>query len=287
MNCRDLFTDYDEEEIIRFETYLTSLSSSEIEDLYDHLIQLSIDEDLKINDTILKSRVSIKGRNRVEFSGTGEYSSQESSTYLDIYLDNILLGELIYDIGQAFASECVVLSLEFIEEENALAKLSERVQNYKVSPPEGYVIDSSSGYRYESLNNAGWSDQEMISYGYLVRKTDNTNTLIKQENKSMATMNNTLREVTITLIDNNINLEDDQRVVFQKKGVCTSFTNEETKMNTIASGEVMEALKKHNEDVRFKTTNGDILDRTGRDVSLKAIKLLSDTDLEWRIVETA
>ena len=101
------------------------------------------------------------------------------------------------------------------------------------------------------------------------------------------TTTNTLREVTITLVDNNVNLEDDQRVVFQKKRVRTSFTNEETKMNTIASGEVMEALQKHNEEVRLKTTNGDILDRTGRDVSLKAIKLLSDPDLEWRIVETA
>lgn len=150
--------------------------------------------------------------------------------------------------------------MKFIEEENALAKLSERVNPYP------------------------WED-----CGKPITTKENTEHLktetIKQETTTMNT--NTLREVTITLIDNNVNLEDDQRVVFQKKGVRTSFTNEETKMNTIASGEVMEALKKHNEEVRMQTLNGDILDRTGRDVSLKAIKLLSDSDLEWRIVETA
>ncbi len=108
---------------------------------------------------------------------------------------------------------------------------------------------------------------------------------IKQEN-NMNT-NNTLKEVTITLIDNNINLEDDQRIVFQKKGVQTSNSLEDTKMNVIASGEVMAALTKHNGAVRAKVVNEDILDRTGREVFLKPIKLLSDSQLEWRVVETA
>tara|TARA_R100000541_G_C1897352_1_gene84046 strand:+ start:75652 stop:76035 length:384 start_codon:yes stop_codon:yes gene_type:complete len=108
---------------------------------------------------------------------------------------------------------------------------------------------------------------------------------IKQE-KNMNT-NNTLKEVTLTLIDNNINLEDNQRIVFQKKGVQTSNSLEDTKMNVIASGEVMTALTKHNEKVRAEVVNEDILDRTGREVMLKPIKLLSDPQLEWRVVETA
>lgn len=153
--------------------------------------------------------------------------------------------------------------MKFIEEENALAKLSERT-----NPIHDLWEDCGKPI----------TTKEQVED---LRKE----TIIKQETTNMTT--NTLREVTITLIDNNVNLEDDHRVVFQKKGVRTSFTNEETKMNTIASGEVMEALKKHNEEVRMQTLNGDILDRTGRDVSLKAIKLLSDSDLEWRIVETA
>lgn len=107
----------------------------------------------------------------------------------------------------------------------------------------------------------------------------------KQQENNMNT--NTLKEVTLTLVDNNINLEDDHRIVFQKKGVRTSFTLEETKMNIIASGEVMDKLKDHNTNVRAKVVNEDILERTGRQVFLKPIKLLSDSQLQWRVVETA
>ena len=90
---------------------------------------------------------------------------------------------------------------------------------------------------------------------------------IKQENNM--NINNTLKEVTITLVDNNINLEDSQRIVFQKKGVQTSNSLEDTKMNVIASGEVILALGKHNQGVRAETINQDILERTGREVTLK------------------
>ncbi len=109
-------------------------------------------------------------------------------------------------------------------------------------------------------------------------------TYIQQEN-TMTT--NTLRELTITLVDNNANLEDTQRVVFQKKGVRTSFTDQQAKEDIIATGEVMTALKKHNEEVRAKVVREDILENTGREVKLKPIKLLSDSQLEWRIIATA
>ena len=112
----------------------------------------------------------------------------------------------------------------------------------------------------------------------------NTNLNIKQEN-IMTT--NTLRELTITLVDNNPNLEDAQRVVFQKKGVRTSFTDQQAKEDIIATGEVMTALKLHNAEVRSKVIREDILENTGREVALKPIKLLSDSQLEWRIVATA
>ena len=196
MKYRDLFTDYDEEEILRFENYLTSLSSAEIENLYDYLIQLSVDENLKINDTLLDGRISVKGSNQVEFSGTGEHSSQESSAYLDIYLDNILLGELVFYLEQRFSSEGYITSLEFIEEENAMAKLSERV--YGVEYPCPWENGS----------------KPIISHEHI--KQMNKPITLKQENIMNNTTTNTLREVTITLVDNNVNLEDDQRVVFQK-----------------------------------------------------------------------
>lgn len=102
------------------------------------------------------------------------------------------------------------------------------------------------------------------------------------------TMNtNTLREITLTLIDNNNNLEDAQRVVFQKKAVRTSFTDQQAKEDIIATGEVMAALKLHNTEVRSKVIREDILENTGREVTLKPIKLLSDSQLEWRIIATA
>ena len=108
---------------------------------------------------------------------------------------------------------------------------------------------------------------------------------IKQENINMNTAN-TVRELTITLIDTNVNLDDDNRIVYQKKGVMTTSSNEEVKMELLMSGEVKPALDKHN-DNRVETIDGEFLDKHGRDVSLKPIKHISDPQLQWRFVETA
>ena len=98
---------------------------------------------------------------------------------------------------------------------------------------------------------------------------------------------NTLRALTLTLIDNNVNLEDNQRVVFRKKDFQTSMTNQQAKEDILASGEVKAAIEKHNKEVRAKVFRQDILENTGREVFLKPIKLVSDQELEWRIIETA
>ena len=107
-----------------------------------------------------------------------------------------------------------------------------------------------------------------------------------QENTNMSNTN-TLRELTVTLIDNNPNLEDDQRIVFKKKEFVTSASNEDVKLELIATGEVMPALTKHNKEVRATTVREDLLESTGREVMLKPIKKLSDSQLEWRFVPTA
>ena len=257
MKYRDLFTDYDEEEILRFENYLTRLSSVELEDLYDYLIQVSVDEDFNIDDTILDGRISIKGSNRVEFHGSGEHSSQESSTYLDIYLDNILLGELVYDLGQAFASECVVLSLEFIEEENALAKLSMR------------------------MNSAPWENcgkpttpKEQIEH---LRKE----TTIKQENTTMTT--NTLRTLNLSLLDLSPELKGENKVVYEKANVRTEYTDEQTIQNLLATGDVLSALQLHNKNVRVKTLDSQYKG-SAREVFLEPIDHLGDSSLRWEVV---
>ena len=111
-----------------------------------------------------------------------------------------------------------------------------------------------------------------------------SNFIKAQENTNM---NNTLRELTVTLIDNNPNLEDNQRIVFKKKEFVTSASNEDVKLELIATGEVMPALTKHNKEVRATTVREDLLESTGREIMLKPIKKLSDSQLEWRFVPTA
>ena len=165
-----------------------------------------------------------------------------------------------------------------------MAKLSQRVNVDQLPQVDTTIYNSENSTKGVDLLTGEWRDTPNTINGNLIVSNMNTNFNIKQEN-SMST--NTLKEVTLTLVDNNINLEDDQRIVFQKKGVRTSFTLEETKMNIIASGEVMEKLEAHNKNVRAEVVNEDILERTGRSVFLKPIKLLSDSQLQWRVVETA
>ena len=128
-------------------------------------------------------------------------------------------------------------------------------------------------------------DVDLYIGGHLIKDFSNFEiTNRKQENTNM---NNTLRELTVTLIDNNPNLEEDQRIVFKKKEFITSASNEDVKLELIATGEVMPALTKHNKEVRATTVREDLLESTGREVMLKPIKKLSDSQLEWRFVATA
>ena len=117
---------------------------------------------------------------------------------------------------------------------------------------------------------------------YIEQLTDHN---IKQENTNM-NIANTVRELTVSLIDTNVNLDDNNRIVYQKKGVMTTSSNEEVKMELLMSGEVKTALDKHNTK-RTETIDGEFLDKHGRDVSLKPIKHISDPQLQWRFVETA
>ena len=207
-----------------------------------------MDEDSNINLHLGDDRMTLKGRTSVEHRGSMDWSSTVTETYLDIYVDKLFTGELVYYTGCAFASETVITSLEFIEEENAMVKLSERVTTKE-------DIEQFRDYN------------------------------IKQENTNMNTAN-TVRELTITLIDTNVNLDDNNRIVYQKKGVMTTSSNEEVKMELLMSGEVKPALDEHNAK-RVETIDGEFLDKHGRDVSLKPVKHISDPQLQWRFVETA
>lgn len=162
-----------------------------------------------------------------------------------------------------------------------MAKLSQRVNVDQLPQVDTTIYNSETSTKGIDLLTGEWRDAPNTIDGNLLV----SNTIYKQQENTMTT--NTLREITLTLIDNNVNLEDTQRVVFQKKGVRTSFTDQQAKEDIIATGEVMTALKKHNEGVRSKVVREDILENTGREVALKPIKLLSDSQLEWRIIATA
>ena len=142
-----------------------------------------------------------------------------------------------------------------------MAKLSERVYSVEYPPQRENTIITKEDI--EQLRNYN----------------------IKQENIYM-NIANTVRELTITLIDTNVNLDDNNRIVYQKKGVMTTSSNEEVKMELLMSGEVKPALDEHNAK-RVETIDGEFLDKHGRDVSLKPIKHISDPQLQWRFVETA
>lgn len=129
-----------------------------------------------------------------------------------------------------------------------------------------------------------WTDADQIIETLKEYKAEQARKEISTKEETNMT---TFKELTLTLVDNNPFLEDDQRIVFQKKGYKTSFTQQQAKEDVIATGKVKEALEKHNKEVRSKVVREDILENTGREVFLKPIKLLSDSQLEWRIIETA
>lgn len=79
----------------------------------------------------------------------------------------------------------------------------------------------------------------------------------------------------------------ENKVVFQKMNYITEYSDNDTKMNIIATGEVAKALDVHNKDVLTKTVDKGILRSTGREVMLEPIELLSDGQLTWNIIQVA
>lgn len=98
--------------------------------------------------------------------------------------------------------------------------------------------------------------------------------------------NMTVQTLNITLVDNNTNLKGEAKIVFQKIGFITEHSEADAKMDLIATGNVLKALKIHNV-LRLETVDKAILRATGRDVFLEEIELLSDPELQWQVVRSA
>ena len=108
-----------------------------------------------------------------------------------------------------------------------MAKLSTRINPVEIGKPceEDYLLTA-------------------VTREYCFIENDQNTLKNTQENTNM---NNTLRELTATLIDNNPFLKDEQRIVFKKINILTSASYEDVKLDIIATGDVMPALKEHNE----------------------------------------
>lgn len=95
--------------------------------------------------------------------------------------------------------------------------------------------------------------------------------------------NMTLRTLNLTLLDQTQGLKADERVVYSKKDVLTEYTNEQTIQNTLATGEVLKALEKHNEK-RLKTRDK-AFKGAATTVFLEEIEHLGDPCLKWQIIQ--
>ncbi len=112
-------------------------------------------------------------------------------------------------------------------------------------------------------------------------------TRVTNTHKTNSEENNmTVQTLNITLVDNNPNLKGAGKIVFQKLDHITEHSEADTKQDIIATGAVLEALKKHNKK-RIETVDKQILRNTGREVMLEEIELLSDSELQWQVVRVA
>lgn len=177
--------------------------------------------------------------------------------------DNLELWE--FDIRDEFCSATEVeitlvrdYEIKNDKGENNMAKLSERVNDL-------------------SYNKAGSKFS-----GYLP-KCNPTNDKTTINTKGDSNMNNTLRTLNLTLVDNNPNLKAAEKIVFQSLNYVTEHSDDRTIQQILMSGKVAAALVEHNEK-RIKVIDKQIQRNTGRDVMLEEVEIF---ELNWQVVQIA
>ncbi len=103
------------------------------------------------------------------------------------------------------------------------------------------------------------------------------------QNTTGETNMNTLRTLNLTLVDNNPNLKGEEKIVFQKLGYITEYTDDKSIQQILMSGDVAMALANHNK-LRAKTVDKEIQRNTGRDIMLEDAEIF---DLDWMVVRVA
>lgn len=125
----------------------------------------------------------------------------------------------------------------------------------------------------ERLNDYKPCSEVIIENPYLKQ------TLVKTGETKMSN----LRTLNMTLVDNNPNLKAEKKIVFQALGVVTEHNNERTIQQILITGDVSNALDKHNK-MRTSTVDKEILRNTGRDVMLEEVEIF---ELDWQVVQVA
>ena len=89
-----------------------------------------------------------------------------------------------------------------------------------------------------------------------------------------------IRKVSLTLIDNDSNLKGAEKIVFEQT-VVTEHDNDKTIQQVLITGDVANALDKHNKQ-REATVDKAVLRNTGTKVFLDPVEIF---ELQWQVVQ--
>lgn len=232
-----------------------------VEDLFGYFLEVT-EEDTTEERRCIGTTFGMT--NTVEHTGSGEYSSSESSTYGGIYNEEKeLVMEFNYSIGQAHCSEDCLLSFECYYDEDYENKILNKEIDNEIK--ESIMANLST--------RTTPKDNPLLSSNTIVKQNLNTT-----GDNSMTTRN--IRTVNLTLNDNDTNLDLKNTLVFQATLVRTEHSDDKTIQNLLMSGKVQTALEKHNEG-RASTVDKSILKATGAKVFLDPVAIW---DLEWKVV---
>jgi hypothetical protein len=106
----------------------------------------------------------------------------------------------------------------------------------------------------------------------------NVNCTIKLNNTGETKMG--IRKVSLTLIDNDSNLKGAEKIVFEQT-VVTEHDNDKTIQQVLITGDVANALDKHNKQ-REATVDKAVLRNTGTKVFLDPVEIF---ELQWQVVQ--
>ncbi len=154
-----------------------------------------------------------------------------------------------------------------------MAKLSERVTNNTTDNPKPISFEYgrvTSGHIIDGVN--------YVLGVTLAPNAPVVNCTVNLNNTGETKMG--IRKVSLTLIDNDSNLKGAEKIVFEQS-VVTEHDNDKTIQQVLITGDVANALDKHNEK-RESTVDKAVLRSTGTKVFLEPVEIF---ELQWQVVQ--